>query len=163
MEAARQKAWRHISEETNFQSHNLTASNLTSLDLILMFKNAWSYNFTPPSLHCMVLDSLKAQWLLYVPPGLIFTNSTFCLHSVFMCFTWISEQTAIISLHNTNWLVFITETECVYCAVRAESLNVIQFKFPLQKRPAVSITGFYGFGQSYSTWCVGSQHQSSTR
>jgi len=45
-------------------------------------------------------------------------NSAFCPHSVFMCFVWISEQTAIISLYNNNWLVFITETECVYCAVR---------------------------------------------
>jgi len=35
-----------------------------------------------------------------------------------MCFVWISEQTTIISLYNINWLVFITETECVYCAVR---------------------------------------------
>jgi hypothetical protein len=43
-----------------------------------------------------------------------------------MCFVWISEQTAIISLYSINWLVFITETECVYCAVRTESLNVIQ-------------------------------------
>ena len=32
-------------------------------------------------------------------------NSTFCPHSVFMCFVWISEQTAIISLYNINWLV----------------------------------------------------------
>jgi hypothetical protein len=55
----------------------------------------------------------KAQWLLYVPPGLTFTNSTFCPHSVFMCFVWISEQTAIISLCSINWLVFITETECL--------------------------------------------------
>jgi hypothetical protein len=31
-----------------------------------------------------------------------------------MCFVWISEQTAIISLYSINWLVFITETECVY-------------------------------------------------
>jgi hypothetical protein len=30
------------------------------------------------------------------------TNSTFCPHSVFMCFVWISEQTAIISLYNIN-------------------------------------------------------------
>jgi hypothetical protein len=30
------------------------------------------------------------------------------------------EQTAIISLYSINWLVFITETECVYCAVRTE-------------------------------------------
>jgi hypothetical protein len=40
----------------------------------------------------------NAQRLLYVPPGLTFTNSTFCPHSVFMCFVWISEQTAIIPL-----------------------------------------------------------------
>jgi hypothetical protein len=38
---------------------------------------------------------------------------------------WISEQTAIISLYSINWLVFITETECVYRAVRTESLNII--------------------------------------
>jgi len=38
---------------------------------------------------------------------------------------WISEQTAIISLYNINWLVFITETESVYCAVRTESLSAI--------------------------------------
>ena len=35
-----------------------------------------------------------------------FTNSTFCPHSVFMCFVWIWEQTAIISLYRINWLVF---------------------------------------------------------
>ena len=38
--------------------------------------------------------------------------------AVFMCFVWISEQTAIISLYNINWLVFVTQTETVYCAVR---------------------------------------------
>ena len=38
-----------------------------------------------------------------------FDNSTFCPRSVFMCFVWISEQTAIISLYNINWLVFITK------------------------------------------------------
>jgi len=37
-----------------------------------------------------------------------------------MCFVWIWKQTAIISL---CWLVFITETECVYCAVGTGSLN----------------------------------------
>jgi hypothetical protein len=64
-----------------------------------------------------------AQWSLYVPhsghyvyrtvvtiftASLTLNNSTFCPHSVFMCFVWISEQTAIISLYNINWLVFIT-------------------------------------------------------
>jgi DNA-directed RNA polymerase subunit RPC12/RpoP len=69
-------------------------------------------------------ETFKAQWLLYVPPALALTNSTFCPHSVFMCFVWISEQTAIISLYSINLLVFIAQIECVYCAVRTESLNI---------------------------------------
>ena len=44
-------------------------------------------------------------------------------HNAFLCVAWISEHTAIISLHNINLLVFITETEKVFCAVRTGSLN----------------------------------------
>jgi len=29
-------------------------------------------------------------------------NCKFCPHTVFMCFVWISEQTAIISLYSIN-------------------------------------------------------------
>ena len=61
--------------------------------------------------------------------SLTLTNSTFCSNSACMCFVWISEQTAIISLYSINWLVFITETECVYCAVRTGSLYIIQVVF----------------------------------
>ena len=59
---------------------------------------------------------VTAQWSLYVPhschyivyctvvtictTSLTLNNSSFCPHSVFMCFVWISEQTAIISLYN---------------------------------------------------------------
>jgi hypothetical protein len=39
-----------------------------------------------------------------------------------MCSVWLWEQTAAISLYSINWLLFITETECVYCAVRTEYL-----------------------------------------
>ena len=53
-----------------------------------------------------------------------FSNSTFCPHSVFMCFVWIWEQTAITSLYSINWLGCITETECVYCAVRAQNIYI---------------------------------------
>ena len=42
-----------------------------------------------------------------------------------MYFVRTSEQTAIISLYNINWLVCITETERVYCAVRTEVLTTI--------------------------------------
>jgi hypothetical protein len=62
----------------------------------------------------------------YVPPRLTLTTSTFCPQSVFVCFVWIWEQTAIISLYSTNWLVLIIGRECVFCAVRAEPLNAIQ-------------------------------------
>jgi hypothetical protein len=40
-----------------------------------------------------------------------------------MCFAWISEQRAIISLYSINLSVFKTEAEIVYCAVRNGSSN----------------------------------------
>ena len=33
--------------------------------------------------------------------------------TLFMCFVWIWEQTAIISLYSISWLVCITETVCL--------------------------------------------------
>ena len=59
-------------------------------------------------------------------------NSTFWPHSVFMYFVLIWDQTAIISLYSINWLVFITETECVYCAVRTGSLCIKFCVLPTQ-------------------------------
>jgi hypothetical protein len=72
-----------------------------------------------------VLTTCTAQWSLYVPPGLTLKNSTFCPHSVFMCFVWIPTHTAIISLYNINWLVTVTGTGSVYFAVRAQYYNEI--------------------------------------
>jgi len=43
-------------------------------------------------------------------------------------------------VYSFNWLVFITETECVYCAVRTECLNMIQVKVCLERV------------KQYSTW-----------
>jgi len=34
-----------------------------------------------------------------------------------MGFVWLSEQKAIIFLYSVNWLVYMNETECVYCEV----------------------------------------------
>jgi hypothetical protein len=74
------------------------------------------------------------SWTVQIPlatictTSLTFNNSTFCPHCVFMCFVWISEQTAIISLYSVNWLVFVTETECVYCAVRTECSKYSRLK-----------------------------------
>jgi hypothetical protein len=60
-----------------------------------------------------------------VRTGSLYTILRSAHTAVFMYFVWISEQTAIISLYNINWLVCITETECVYCAVRIEYLIII--------------------------------------
>ena len=48
---------------------------------------------------------------------------TFCPQNSFVCFVGVAEHTTIISVCSINWLVFITETESVYCAVRAEYLK----------------------------------------
>jgi hypothetical protein len=39
-----------------------------------------------------------------------------------MCFVWLSEQRVTSFLYIFNGLVFITEAESVYCAVRTEFL-----------------------------------------
>ena len=44
-------------------------------------------------------------------------------HTVFMCFVFISEQTATCATYSINWLVFITEMESVYSAVRTGAWN----------------------------------------
>jgi len=76
----------------------------------------------------MVTYNLLNQWCLYVPSPLTPEDFSYCVY-IFMCFVWISEQTAIISLYKINWLGFLTETECVYCEVRAEYLCAIQVSF----------------------------------
>jgi hypothetical protein len=61
-------------------------------------------------------DYFTVQYKLigfYNRDGVCLLRGTFCPHSVFMCFMWIWEQTAIISLYSINWLVFITETKCL--------------------------------------------------
>ena len=49
------------------------------------------------------------------------------VHTVYLCVLCGSENKPIISLYSINWLVCITETECVYCAVRTGSLYTARF------------------------------------
>jgi hypothetical protein len=68
----------------------------------------------------------------------------FYSHNVFMCFVWISEQTAIISLDSINCLVSITETESVHWAVRTESLTPIRVNLSLGFAHTVYLCVLYG-------------------
>jgi len=52
-------------------------------------------------------------------------NSTSCPHAVFLCFGWISEPIAIISLYCINYLLSLRL--CVYCAVRASFLTILTY------------------------------------
>jgi len=90
--------------------------------------NRWLEQSSERFCYCEATQRNSTVKYILVLPALTFNNSTFCPHSVFV---WISEQTAIISLYNINGLVFITETECVYCAVRSSSSNKIQVTFSL--------------------------------
>jgi hypothetical protein len=89
--------WRNESSDSHFDS--------LKSRLLILFWCSRMHGVIPIlhiSLNYMVRNSLKALWSLYVPPGLTFRNSTFCPRSVFICLTWISEQTAIISLYSIN-------------------------------------------------------------
>jgi len=53
--------------------------------------------------HCYCIVTFRVLWkVCNLPSGLTFKNSTCCPHSVLMCFVWISEVTAIISLHSVK-------------------------------------------------------------
>jgi hypothetical protein len=56
---------------------------------------------------------ITAQWLLNVPPGVKLKHCTLYLQSSLLCFVWIWEQTANISLHSSKLLVLVTETVCL--------------------------------------------------
>ena len=61
--------------------------------------------------------------------SLTFNNSTFCPHSVFMCFVWIWEQTATISLYSTDWFVLPVNKQwntSTTCTVSCHALHTSQ-------------------------------------
>jgi hypothetical protein len=71
--------------------------------------------------------------------SLTFNISTFCPHSVFMCFVWIWEQTAIICLCIINRLLFETDSSFILCVVTNCIVTYMQVEFilcKLQDRPS---------------------------
>jgi hypothetical protein len=66
--------------------------------------------------------------VIYVPLILTFRNYTFCPQSVCMFCMYLRKKEHMISLNNTQQLVFIFITEAsVYCAVRSGSLNKMDY------------------------------------
>jgi hypothetical protein len=101
--------------------------------LLVMLKNSFTLWIRQRSAQGrLTVKNLVRTWTLNVLCGTIREFLSLFPLTVFTCFLWISEQTAIISLYCINWLVFVTKTECVYCAVRAERLTVIHVTFHLE-------------------------------
>jgi hypothetical protein len=69
------------------------------------------YQFKPFKSKCLLLCTTR------------FDAQKFCLHGICMCFYG----------YQNKQLIFLTKTECVYCAVRSESLNIIQVHLSLYK------------------------------
>ena len=105
-------------------------------------KNEWIYASTPPRCPHIVCKTnlplpLSLSVLLSLPSlsfNILQPTGNFRYHKVeyskilhcgnleFVCFVWISEQTANFDLRNAKRLFFLTEVASVYCAVRTESL-----------------------------------------
>jgi hypothetical protein len=78
------------------------------------------------------LQRVKACWLVYVPPGLVFKILP-SARTLYLCVLCESQETQrIFSLYTAlaDWCLY-TEAECVFCAVRTEPLNVFQFSLCL--------------------------------
>ena len=77
-----------------------------------------------------MLVSLTSQSLVLILRTTRFNPRKFyVLPHLYVFCADLTKKTAIISLYSVCCLVFITETECVYCAVRTEYLNKIWFLF----------------------------------
>ena len=121
--------------------HELHLFSVTQHSFILIAPYMYAAHFGPFSGHhkaCQYKNHLKeltsappsqpfkVYRKFYIPPGLTFNG--------LMCFLWLWEQTATFALYIINRLVFITEVESVYCAVRTESLyNTDTFRLEQDK------------------------------
>jgi len=76
-----------------------------------------------------------------------FKNSTL-LHGIYV-FVWISEQTVTFALYDIKRVVFITEAESVYSAVRTESLYTTQIRFVFTRLNVQIFTKIVNMSLSY--------------
>ena len=64
----------------------------------------------------LIIESRRVKYL---------KNSTFCSEFISVCVALNKTRIFLHSISSINWRVFITDTQCVYCAARNGSLNII--------------------------------------
>jgi hypothetical protein len=109
----------------SFSATTLTAVTLNSLEKIARNHSASNSIITIIHKSCLFFKIIGTGHCNYHLPILR------SAHTAYLCFVWISEQTVTFFLYSIKWLVFITETGCVYCAVRTECLCTIQLNIGL--------------------------------
>jgi len=87
----------------------MTGGWVTDSSAVAGFVNVWCVWLTCEM--CILQSSDSRSAPVCVTPictaSWTFSNSTFCPHSVFICFVWIWEQTAIISVNSINSFFFV--------------------------------------------------------
>jgi hypothetical protein len=87
-------------------------------------------------------------------PTVLHSTTVRSVHTVFICFVFIWEQTATCVASSIKWLVFITEMKSVYCAVRTKFLNKAVWAWSLKVNIVslfyLTITGCQFFQHFYS-------------
>lgn len=93
-------------------------------------------------------------WLNLYGPVIASCTTRFDIHKFYICpHSVLCVLSAVISLYNFNWLVFITEWVCVYCAVRAGYLITFRLIFVEEFRPCHSWASYSPASQRR---CLGS-------
>ena len=65
---------------------------------------------------------------------------------------------AIKCVYSINWLVFVTEMECVYCAAHTKYLNLIQDNFLSQRVSLLDIAKSNIFGSVKQCYVAASKY-----
>ena len=106
-----------------YKSWTLSLCNILASYYFLQFwSTGSSQQFVMEQRQSVFYQLFKAYRSCDAPP--VYHSTTVrSAYTVFMCFVFISEQTATCVTYSINWLVFITEMKSVYSAVRTGSLN----------------------------------------
>ena len=103
---------------------NITLSKVTGLSLPRKHEVVLHAEYGSDMTLAESFVLLKGYLILLKPTADVMHKQVCTFFPHFMCFVFISEQTANSVQYNIKFLVFITEMKSVYCAVRTGSLNI---------------------------------------
>ena len=133
------------------RSDRLLVQHLGSIGTSSLAASNWDTNSFPSlrklSANTKMISTIDSPMVTQRTPGWTSKSPAVYPHRVLIFLVQISEQTAIIFPY-INCLFFVTEMGYVYCEVRKEFLNIIQFNHSLhvaglsQRRPGFDCRSF---------------------